>query len=368
MLRILPILTRVFVALSLIIGSFAAAQAEVRTTDILGREVVLPAPAKRIVLGEGRHLAVLGLLHSNPVESVVGWRLDKALDAPTEAAYRARFPEIDAIRPVGSGNRDLSVEAVIALEPDLVVLSLMDAKDPVMEQSRAQLEAAGIPVAYVDFFAAPQKNSLPSLKIFGDLTGASERAAEFSAFYNERLTRIRDRLADPAIVRPDVFFHVHAVPQGCCSTVGQGVFHDFIATAGGHNIGEAAVGGVLGQVSLEFLIGADPTFYVATGGAHMAARGGLVLGSGVEQAAAEASFKALTDAPGFNALSAVEEGRVAGVWHLFNDSPVHIVLIEYLAKLFHPELFADVDPNATLDEINTRFAAVSVPGTWWVAP
>ena len=36
--------------------------AEVKATDILGREVALPEPARRIVLGEGRHMAVLGLL------------------------------------------------------------------------------------------------------------------------------------------------------------------------------------------------------------------------------------------------------------------------------------------------------------------
>lgn len=357
-----------FRALALILGLTAAfpALAEIRATDILGREVVLDTPATRIVLGEGRHMAVLGLLHDDPVTLVTGWRLDKALDAPTLAAYRARFPAVDAITAVGSGNRDISVEAVIALDPDLLVLSLMDARDPGMEKARASIEAAGIPVAYVDFFSHPQENSIPSLRLLGELTGATPRAAEFEAFYTERLARIRDRLADPAIQRPSVFFHVHAAPQGCCSTVGSGVFHDFITTAGGDNIGQQAVQGVLGNVSLEFLIGSDPDFYIATGGSHMAARGGLVLGSGIAPEQARSSFDTLITAPGFNALRAVETGRAAGVWHLFNDSPVHIALIEYLAKTFHPDLFADVDPAGTLAEIDRRFAPVTVPGTWWI--
>ena len=339
-------LTALTVAVTLVLPG--ALLAEVRTTDILGREVVLDAPARRIVLGEGRHLSVLGLIHPDPVSLVTGWRLDKALDPPTLAAYRAKFPAIDQIAPVGSGNRDLSVEAVIALEPDLLILSLMDAKDPGMEQARAQVEAAGIPVAYVDFFSHPQENSLPSLAILGQLTGAEAKAAEFSAFYTERLERITGRLADPGLKRPDVFFHVHAAPTGCCSTVGQGVFHDFITTAGGNNMGGAAVNGVLGTVSLEFLIAADPDIYVATGGAHMGPRGGLVLGSGIKPGEAALSFEKLISAPGFSALTAVEEGRAAGVWHLFNDSPVHIALIEYLAKLFHPELFADVDRKSVV--------------------
>jgi len=362
-------MSALFRALALLASLIAApALAEVTATDILGREVTLEAPAQRIVLGEGRHMAVLGLLHDDPVSRVVGWRQDKALDGPTMAAWRGRFPAIDAIRPVGSGNRDISVEGIIALDPDLLVLSLMDAGDPGMERAREQVEAAGIPVAYVDFFSHPLQNSIPSLRILGALTGAEAKAGEFAQFYESRLSRIRERLADPSIARPGVFFHVHAAPQGCCSTVGQGVFAEFIETAGGRNIGAEAVRGVLGNVSLEFLIGADPDFYIATGGAHMAARGGLVLGTGVPEDAARDSFARLIAAPGFSSLRAVEEGRAAGVWHLFNDTPSHIALIEYLARTFHPDLFADVDPAATLAEIDARFSPLTVPGTWWVAP
>jgi iron complex transport system substrate-binding protein len=343
------------------------ASAQITVTDILGREVSIDEPAQRIVLGEGRHMAVLGLLHDDPVSRVAGWRLDKALDPPTMAAYRAKFPQIDQIRPVGSGNRDISVESIIALAPDLLVLSLMDANDPGMERARQQVEAAGIPVVYVDFFSHPQENSIPSLRMLAALTDASPRAEEFAAFYQTRLDLIRDRLAEADPARPSVFFHVHAAPQGCCSTVGTGVFQDFITTAGGRNIGGEAVRGVLGNVSLEFLIGADPDFYIATGGSHMAARGGLVLGSGVDATTAGDSFSALISAPGFSSLRAVQSGHAAGVWHLFNDTPSHIALIEYLAKTFHPGLFADLDPAATLDEINRRFSPVEVPGTWWIA-
>lgn len=352
--------------LCLWLGASAAVTAEIRVTDITGREVVLNQPATRIVLGEARHMAVLGLMHDDPVSLVAGWRTDKGLDAPTMAAYRARFPAIDAIASVGSGNRDISVESIVALNPDLVVLSLMDTADPAMDIARSQIEAAGIPVVYVDFFSHPLQNSMPSLRILGALTGAVDRAEAFAQFYETRLNRIRDRLADPTIARPNVFVHVHAAAANCCATVGLGVFDDFVTTAGGRNVGREVVTGVLGNVSLEFLLGADPDFYIATGGIHMAARGGLVLGSGVDEATANNSFDALIGATGFSALRAVEGGRAVGVWHLFNDSPVHIALVEYLARVLHPDLFADIDPAATLDEIQTRFSPVEVPGIWWI--
>ncbi|SMO82614.1 ABC transporter substrate-binding protein [Paracoccus laeviglucosivorans] len=355
-----PILAAVLIALA------GTAQADVTATDILGRQVTLPEPAHRIVLGEGRHLSVLGLMHDDPVALVAGWRLDKPLDPPTLDAYRAKFPAIDAIKSVGAGNRDLSVEAVIALQPDLVVLTVIDQNDPKMTVARQQLEAAGIPVAFVDFFSHPQENTVPSLRILGALTGADARADEFVKFYESHMNRIRERLADAP--RPRVFMHVHAAPVNCCSTVGPGVFHDFVTTAGGQNIGAEAVQGVLGNVSLEYLIGADPDFYIATGGTHMAARGGLVLGPQVDAEDAQASFDKLIAAPGISSLRAVQDGHAAGVWHLFNDSPIHIVLIEYLAKTFHPDLFEDLDPMATMRQIEATFSPVEVPGSWWVTP
>ncbi len=358
-------LRRIVLALALALPALPAL-AEIRVTDITGREVVLEAPAQRLILGEARHLAVLALLAENPVALVAGWRQDKAMDPPTLDAYRSRFPAIDAITPVGAGNHDISAETVIALQPDLVVLSLMDHADAGMERAREQIEAAGIPVVYVDFFSHPLENSIPSLRILGTLTGTGDRAEDFAAFYDSRLQRIRDRLADPSIPRPRVFFHAHAAPGDCCATVGGGVFADFIQTAGGRNIGAEVVDAVLGKVSLEFVIAADPDFYIATGGRHMAARGGLVLGTGIGREEAQASFDALVAEPGLASLRAVESGHADGVWHLFNDTPAHIALIEHLAKTFHPEIFADLDPQATLDEIDRRFLPVSVPGTWWI--
>lgn len=357
---------RVLMTLVLMLTGWAAAAEPVTVTDIAGRTVTLPQSAQRIVLGDGRHMAVLGMLMPDPVSRVVGWRQDKSLDAPTMAAYRAKFPAIDAIGSVGAGNRGLSSEAVIALEPDLLVLSLSDLNDSGTARARELVEAAGIPIVYVDFFTQPLANSIPSLRILGTLTGTSDRAEAFAAFYDEHLARVRDRLASANPVKPRVFFHVHAAPKGCCSTAGTGIFNDLIDVAGGHNVGADILKGVMGDVSLESVIAADPDIYVATGGTHMASRGGLVLGSAVDATTARQSFDTLIAAPGLSSLRAVEDGRVAGVWHLFNDSPSHIALIEYLAKLFHPELFADLDPDATMLAVQQDFAPVAVDGTWWV--
>lgn len=356
----------VFLAFALLLAAPCVARAEIRVTDIAGREVVLAAPAKRIVLGEARHLAVLGILHDDPAALVVGWREDKGLDPATLSAYRARFPEVASITAVGAGNRLISVEQVIALSPDLVILSTMDENDPQMALPLQTLAAADIPVAFVDFFTKPLENTLPSLRLMGALTGGSARAEEFAAFYEQHMGVIRDRLAKAAPAAPRVFIQVHAAPASCCATVGPGVFDDFIAAAGGHNIGRDSVPGVMGNVGLENLLATDPDIFLATGGAHMAARGGLVLGVGASEQVAHDTFAALISAPGLADLRAVRTGHAWGIWHLFNDFPAHVALVEYLARAFHPELFADIDPDATMAEFERRFSPVPLSGTWWV--
>ncbi len=39
---------------------------------------------------------------------------------------------------------------------------------------------------------------------------------------------------------------------------------------------------------------------------------------------------------------------------------------ERLAQWLHPALFADLDPDKTLAEINTRFLAARIEGPLWI--
>lgn len=370
----MPAFVRLFAALALtflsaVLAPMALRAEDIRVHDIAGREVVLAAPARRIILGEGRHLAVLGMLTPDPVALVAGWRADKGLDPATLAAYRARFPALDGVAQVGAGGRNLSIEAILAARPDLVVLSMMDKNAPQADQVEAQLAAAGIALAYVDFFVDPLNNTLPSIDILAaliDVDGSARaKAKEFSDFYTPRLEHIRSTVANAP--RPRVFVQVHAAPGDCCNTVGRAQFDGFIDAAGGENLGRSMVAGTMGNVGLENLLAADPDVFMATGGAHMAARGGLVLGPDVAAETAGASFAALLDkGAGLSVLRAVREGRSLGLWHLFNDSPAHIVAIEVIARALHPELFADLDPAATLAEFESRFSPVPMAGTFWV--
>lgn len=342
----------------------------VTARDVLGREVTLAAPARRIVLAQARQMTALALVVPGPAARLVGLGGDlRRQDPVLFGRYAAVFPRLATLPTVGEGSAEtLSVEAVVALQPDLVVLSRSLTGERVPGQRSgsdtiARLEAAGLTVAVIDFFIHPVADTVPSIRALGQLTGETGRAEAFIALYERHLARLREKLAGRE--RPLVFMHAHAGGTDCCFSPGKGTFNDMIEAAGGRNMAADLLPGVTGQVSLEKVIAADPAVYIATGGVHLARRGGLVLGYGVEVAAARQGFARLLSDPGLAAIGAVERGRAHAFAHLFNDTPFNIVGVEVLARWLHPEATRDIDPAATLAEIN-RLLPVPAEGTFWL--
>lgn len=356
-------------ALALLATSPAWAQA-IRVSDIAGREVVLAQPAKRIVLGAWVSLDALSLIHPDPVGLLAGWA-EAGANAIQPTILRSKFPAIDKVPVIGKGSFEtISIEAVIAQKPDLVLLSRFDAFRFGAEAAPGldQLAAAGIPVAIVDFFLDPLKNTEPSLRILGKLLGREAQAEAFLAFYRQHLAAIENRLAAAGgVPRPAVFLHAFATRPECCFSAGPGTIDGFIRLAGGHNIGTEKLATPVGQLSQEFVLTRNPDVYVATAISDGPDAGSFALGPGVTRERAAEGFARLVKRNDLAALGAVSGSRGHGLWHLFVHTPVHVVAIEVLAKWTHPALFAGLDPQATLDEINKRFLAAPLAGTFWVS-
>ncbi|MGE7470991.1 ABC transporter substrate-binding protein [Bosea sp. NPDC003192] len=355
--------------LALLIAPAARAQA-IRVTDIAGREIVLAQPAKRIVLGAWVSLDALSLLHPDPVGLLAGWA-EAGANAIQPTILRSKFPAIDKVPVIGKGSFEtISIEAVIAQKPDLVLLSRFDAFRFGAEAAPGldQLAAAGIPVAIVDFFLDPLRNTEPSLRLLGKLLGREAQAEAFLAFYRQHLVAIEGKLtAAGSAPRPSVFLHAFATRPECCFSAGPGTIDGFIRLAGGHNIGTEKLAMPVGQLSQEFVLTRNPDVYVATAISDGPDAGSFALGPGVEPKRAAEGFARLLGRNDLAAIGAVSRGRAFGLWHLFVHTPAHVVAVEALAKWTRPELFAELDPQATLDEINKRFLAAPLAGTFWVS-
>ena len=61
----------------------------------------------------------------------------------------------------------------------------------------------------------------------------------------------------------------------------------------------------------------------------------------------------------------MQDGQAYAIWHHFYNSPFNVVAVQAMAKWFHPQLFADLDPRATMATLYTRFQPIPLDGTYW---
>ena len=122
-------------------------------TDLLGREVKVHLPVRRVILGEGRQLYLVAALDTqNPIERIVGWRKDLIQSDPdTYGAYLRKFPAIAKIPTFGGFEEGtFDIEQAISLHPDVIILNIEAQHATEDARYIEKLDALGIPVVYVD--------------------------------------------------------------------------------------------------------------------------------------------------------------------------------------------------------------------------
>ncbi len=272
-------------------------------TDGLGRAVTLAAPAQRIVSLAPSNTEILFALGAGA--QLVG--RDEVSDYP-EAAK--------AVTSIGSLYGPMNTEAIVALEPDLVLAAEINSP----EQVKA-LEDLGLTVYWL---ANPQdfEGLYENLKIMGRLTGHAAEAEQLADSLKTRVTTVLDKLAG-VTDRPKVFYELDATDPTKPYTVGPGTFmHTLLGLAGGENIA-GGLPDAYPQISSEELVRQNPTL--------------ILLGDGAYGVTAEA----VQARPGWEAIAAVQTGNIVP----FDDNlasrpgPRLVDGLELLARLLHPDLF-----------------------------
>ncbi|MDC8805390.1 ABC transporter substrate-binding protein [Halomonas pacifica] len=361
-------------AVSLTLLGVATQADEITITDIAGREVTLDAPVERMILGEGRQIYLLGALQpEDPFAGVVGWREDfSQADPDNYAVYAERFPELEEI-PTFGGFKDgtFDVEQAAALAPDVVLMNLearTATEDAGYDDKLAEL---GIPIVYVDFREDPLAHTLPSMRLMGQLLGEEADAEAFIAYSEAQMARVTEVIAAADPERPRVFIdRAGGYSEDCCMSFGPGNFGEYVELAGGSNIADGIIPNTFGSLNPEQILAADPEQVVVTGGnwdAYVPGGDWVGVGPGADLERARAKLEALTERTAMTGISAVERDNFHAIWHQFYNSPYYFVAVQRLAKWFHPELFADLDPEATLQELHERFLPVDYAPGYWVS-
>lgn len=346
----------------------------IAVTDVAGRTVQVQVPVKKMILGEGRFLPSLAILdREDPVRWVAAMMGDlRRFDPSTYTAYAQRFPALKDIPEVGAnGAASFSSEHAIGVQPDVAVFGLGSGHGPAERNKEIldRLDAAGIPVVVVDFRRDPLVNTPKSIALLGKLMGREAQADAFNEFYARNLEVVSQRLANVS-ARPDVFIEMRVgLRDVCCETTGQQMLGRFIAWAGGNNIVADKIPGTHGVINPEFLLTKQPAFYVATAVGNYPPKdvdkSRVILGAGTPQDVAAQSLRHAVARPVVSELNAVAEGKAYAIWHHFYNTPMNVAAVQAMAKWFHPNVFADIDPKATLAEYFERFQPMPVDGIYW---
>ena len=252
------------------------------------KEIVFETPPERIVAYSSAVVEILFAIGEG--HRVVGTH--DFVDYP---------PEADGIARVGSAFA-VNVEAIVALEPDLVLIF--------SEGPLADLERAGLNVLYLESRNETIQGVTEKIQLWGRIADNVENAETVAAEFEARVAAIEGKLVDVEL-GPRVF-----QDEGSLWTPGPDtLIGDVFALLKLQSIAHDVTGYV--QMSPEQIVERDPEVIIASYG------------------------DTISENPAFSAVSAVRDGRVFVPESnaLAVAGPQFVDGIEEIARLVYPQLF-----------------------------
>ena len=286
-----------------------AVSGQVSETDVAGTTVTVHSVPQRIVSLIPGNTELLFAVGAG--RSVVG--VTNYCDYPPEAGAIAKIGDLTA----------MSLEKIVALDPDLVLASKGNSRELVFS-----LRALDVPVFVLD----PQtvEEVLDAVATVGRLAGREEAARELLDGYRQRLAAVSGRVGELAeSERPTVFVGSPFRDENW--TPGPETFTSaVIRRAGGRNVADDLAPRTWAVYNLEHIVSRNPQVLLST------------LGEGQDPGETTKRYLERAKAlKGWQDLDAVRNGRVVLIpenW-LLRPAPRLIRAIETLAAALHPNLF-----------------------------
>lgn len=289
------------------VASSAAASeaAGITLTDQAGRTVTLEQPAESIV--SCYYISTYATIALGLKDKIVG--LENKAD--TRALYALAAPELPELTQVGT-LKELNVEAVAALEPDLVIMpqKLID--------NAQTLEDLGITVMIVN--PETQEGLETMLTLIGEACGASDQAQALIDYNHTQLERAAEMTADlekPSVCLLGNSSYLSVAPAAMYQ-------NDLIEQAGGVNAAASIEEDYWADISYETLLALAPEVLV------------------IPSAASYTAEDVMND-PQLADLPAVQNGAVytmpQGLDEWDSPTPSGILGVLWLTSVLHPEAY-----------------------------
>ncbi len=334
--------------------------------DVLGREVTLDLPAERVVLGfYAEDYMAIGT--EAAFDQVVGFSRDtwESWRPSSWALFTDYRPSLKTIPDVGEVEaQTFSIEKVLALKPDVVVLADWQYKGLGLDADR--IEDAGIPIVVLDYNAQTLERHLTSTYLIGQLTGQQKRAEEIADLYESSIKEIQSRVTNADLPKPRIYIEFgRQGPEEYSFTYGKNMWGAMATLAGGDNIAAPFVEW-WGPMNPEQVLASKPEVVVISGTEFGKSDSALLMGQGVERSLAKDRLAGFAKRAGWSQLPAIKDQRLVGVYQGASRTILDFAMVQYLAKALYPELFKELDPEQNYLDFYAKYLPVQPEGTFAV--
>ena len=355
-------------ALLVLFAVFSATQAAAETKvikDVLGREVKVNLPVKRIALGfyYTDFLAVGG---TKALDKVVGFSKEVWTDWTPASwdLYSKALPQLNKLADFGEVEvGTFSVEKVISLKPDLLILASWQYN--VLEPDLKPLADLNIPVVVLDYNREKVELHVKSTKILGEILGEEKRADEIAKLYEDTVKEVGDRIAKANLPKPKIYIEFgRGGPEDIGITYGKDMWGSLIDLAGGDNIAADLVE-QWSPINAEQVIAAKPDVIMITGRETELKKEptAMVMGINIDKAEALKRLDGFKKRVGWSELPAIKNNRLYGLYMGASRTLADMAMVQYIAKALYPQLFKDVDPIKTYIDFHKKYLPVVPVGT-----
>lgn len=304
----------------------SAAPTSITITDSTGKNVTLPATANRILVTNSDAAEVLIAIGAK--DKIIGI-------SDTVKNNQLLAPMLSTVPSVGVWDNP-SVEKIAELKPD-VVITYASWKP----KNADQFNAANITFVALDCY---RLNTLSAdIRAMGTIAGKEQNATAYAQFVDDNIKLVKDRTAN---LTNESKPHVYWEQNSAFSSAGSGSGgDDLIKAAGGLNIA-GNQSGTGPKVSSEWVAKENPQIILKT------------TGYATTPANMSGIIAEINNRTGLASTSAVADHKVYVLKTSIAFGPKGVIGLMYTAKIIHPELFKDIDPNTAFDQYASRF----VPG------
>lgn len=351
-------------------GKSNSAQSKViEVEDINGDKIVLEKPAEKIFLGFyiENYLAVSGDFKLEKIVAISKGETKDLMNAMW-TKYAEVIPNLEGCIDTGSIYLDsFSMEKLIDAKPDLVILAPYQAKK--LGDGINTIKNLGIPIAVVDYNSFTLEKHIKSTEILGKLLGTEERAKELIENYKKQTEDVENKLKEiPENEFKSVYFELASQgPETYGNSYGDSLWGNILKTAKCNNIAQGKITDY-GPLNPEYVISSNPQLIIFSGQTNSKDQGKqrFEMGFDVKSERALETMNMYLKRPGWENLNAVKNKEIYGVDHSGLRTLYDYVYLQYIAKVIHPEKFADVDPLANLNEFYTKYLPVKPEGTFMI--